>query len=607
LAITPKFTAGLSVLCSSIVVWLVLTDPRRRCQAYHRLLLGMCLTDALTSFWWVMSTWPIPKGDALWAVGNTNTCTCQGFFLQVGIANPLYNLSLSVYFLLAVHLSWGEAMLRKYEFLFHLGPLGWGFTTAIIGLPLKIFNNATLWCWINDLPGRNENTAPYRWGFFYAPLWLAAVLVSYNLARLVSYFRKLTLTTEKHVKSKPAVSVDEESEFGGTALQICIQCPVVSDAVEEEISANSRTSENGQPDHDKHASTFNMSCPEPTAEEYKITEFQTANFSAPTQGIESLPSKTSNGISRFALRRRQLAFQCLRYALVFYATWFPITLLRIYQAVGKDIEFRLLYAAAFLTPLQGLPNFLVYLYPIFAEKLRERYSDQQQKRNAFGANETEARVSLAHQQQRSVCIPSHGTPYHFDLDLLGEDEEVFSRRIVEQPSDRKMSFVRMLIGIVETRTLPHISSLFKSQSDLHSDVHGQDGRPANTERDHNYTANDPAGTQTTANAQQVNSFPPGLLKILEESENAIRQGQVKLWSDIPPSSLTSRRTPPTGSATTQTTQQRGNEAISRDDLKISDSMSPATYDLAEYKGLGDSMPIQPNRLASRLSSNSSAK
>jgi hypothetical protein len=68
---------------------------------------------------------------------------------------------------------------------------------------------------------------------------------------------------------------------------------------------------------------------------------------------------------QFALRRREVAFQCLRYALAFYWTWIPISLVRIYQTAGVRPNYTLFFLAAMNTPFQGLPNCLVYLYPLY--------------------------------------------------------------------------------------------------------------------------------------------------------------------------------------------------------------------------------------------------
>lgn len=492
LAVVPKITASLSVLSSSAIAVIVLRDKSRRSKVFHRLVLGLSLTDVVTSSWWVASTWPIPRDSGvLWASGNTKTCTVQGFFLQLGIANPLYNSSLSVYYLLAIHYSYSETRFRFVEPLFHLGPLGWGFVTAIIGIPLKIFNNAGLWCWIADYQGRNTNTSPYRWGIFYAPLWLSFVAVSVILTKIVVYFRKKTRTSEKFLCLHPAVvqasndnhsvdndngddtssdSVDNYSTRRCTGMSIYDtdddgeddkrndddedavftysneyaesqpvprSCKMLfqfnedsdgdssssgnDDHNDDVVDAQSQPTpprnlsgrvndvENNQIENDEGPENTDQSGPVSILRAQSTGRKDQPN-NEPENGVISrpvdiitAPNTFTNSINRstcynsdegnnsnmmkhrrssrwlvidtkkFANQRRQLAFQCLRYALVFYVTWFPITLLRILQAIGKPIEFPLLFAAAFLTPLQGLPNFFVYLYPLILKHVRNKY------------------------------------------------------------------------------------------------------------------------------------------------------------------------------------------------------------------------------------------
>ena len=517
LAVLPKITAGLSVCCSGIIVTLVLRDPHRRSKVFHRLILGMSLTDFITSFWWVMSSWPIPKEaeDILWASGTTRTCTVQGFFLQIGIANPLYNLSLSVYYLAAIHWSWGEEKLRKIEPYFHLGPLGWGIGTAIAGIPLQIFNNANLWCWIADHPGRNEHTAPYRWGIFYVPLWLAAILVSVNLAKVVTYFQKVTKGCEDHVNRNPSIYVSESEqvmdlmdnrdsnmdsdidmdvdmdmdnrdiEMNNYAnidrqshrqvhshamananvdipLPISVPTPVsvpnpasvpvvtlkpcrsissishysgtvgnhndsnnnnsyaeetersIGAALEGTTSSNddidvdagieadasidvdtnfvvdrnsdssrNRNNQKGKTQTQTNTQTHTQMQMQNTMQTTRNTsnndELRNSTFHTRSAASFTTTSNTRHNPARFATRRRRLAFQCLRYALVFYATWFPITLLRILQTSNKSIGFPILFLAALLTPLQGLPNILVYLYPLFTKMIQQRKKQQQNR------------------------------------------------------------------------------------------------------------------------------------------------------------------------------------------------------------------------------------
>lgn len=98
---------------------------------------------------WIMSTAMLPPiGDALvedcgayGAIGNLQTCrqTCslQGFVLQLGVTSAFYNLSLSIYYLLVIKYRVRESLLKKWRWLFHLPPcaFGFGFGLAFAGLP----------------------------------------------------------------------------------------------------------------------------------------------------------------------------------------------------------------------------------------------------------------------------------------------------------------------------------------------------------------------------------------------------------------------------------------------------------------------------------------
>ena len=75
-----------------------------------------------------MGTWPIPIGTkgVYLASGNKATCDAQGFFQQFfGVAPPLYNGSLAVYYFLIIRYGWknGNPKLKVAEKLLHAVPL----------------------------------------------------------------------------------------------------------------------------------------------------------------------------------------------------------------------------------------------------------------------------------------------------------------------------------------------------------------------------------------------------------------------------------------------------------------------------------------------------
>jgi len=143
--IAPRISGPLSILGSILIVTEVLQKKRRYRNAYHRILLAMSIIDINTSFWYSLSSLPIPTDT------NHNSqafCNAQGWGLQASIASPIYNTTLAMFYLLVIRYKWRKDKLRKAEYLFHVFPVVFGLGTSLAGLGLKIYGNANLWCWI---------------------------------------------------------------------------------------------------------------------------------------------------------------------------------------------------------------------------------------------------------------------------------------------------------------------------------------------------------------------------------------------------------------------------------------------------------------------------
>jgi hypothetical protein len=281
LAVLPKITGFSSAILSIVIAITIFRDKKKLSKVYHRLILGMSCADISSSLSLATSTWPIPKESGiLWAVGNTTSCTFQGLFVQFGISSPVYNVSLSFYYLLAIRYSWKEDQMKKMEPLFHLVPLVWAFGTGIAGLFLKIFNNANLWCWIASYPGRTEDADVYRWAMFYGPLWLSIWIVTIHLILVFLFVRSVTLGSEKY--AYPVAQGGDD------------------DAYYDQGFSTHDYSSTGAPRTNKSRVSFSTS-------------------------IRNSIKRRPHPQSQFAKRRREVANQCLRYALAFYITWIPIT------------------------------------------------------------------------------------------------------------------------------------------------------------------------------------------------------------------------------------------------------------------------------------------
>jgi len=107
----PRLTSGVSFLGSSSIVYMILSDRKRKLKkSNHRLMLSLSIFDCLGSAAYAMTTLAFPsESDAYGAMGNSSTCTIQGFFLTLAAAVPLYNASLTLFYLFTIRHSMHHA------------------------------------------------------------------------------------------------------------------------------------------------------------------------------------------------------------------------------------------------------------------------------------------------------------------------------------------------------------------------------------------------------------------------------------------------------------------------------------------------------------------
>lgn len=157
LAVTPKISSLFSLFGSSWIIIEVATSRTKREHPYHRLLLAMSCYDVAESIGNFFSTWAIPNSegndDQVWAVGTTQTCTLQGFFLTFSVAVPIYNALLAFYYMLVVNHNVSDRTLRRVvEPFIHGIAFFWAFGTAFTSSVMGLINDANLWCWIAPFP-----------------------------------------------------------------------------------------------------------------------------------------------------------------------------------------------------------------------------------------------------------------------------------------------------------------------------------------------------------------------------------------------------------------------------------------------------------------------
>jgi len=100
----PRVSGTLSFLGSSAIIFINLSDRKRKlARSKNRFMLLMSIFDIFQSTAMVVSVSALPREMGIYgAIGNEATCRAQMFFLLLGMAVPLYNVSLNLLYLLSI-------------------------------------------------------------------------------------------------------------------------------------------------------------------------------------------------------------------------------------------------------------------------------------------------------------------------------------------------------------------------------------------------------------------------------------------------------------------------------------------------------------------------
>lgn len=156
MSIGSRIAASISFLCA---VYMVFRCYLNRGRVFHRLMLGLSLHLMLSCIWnlWGTAAVPAPKdgeSNVVWgARGTIQTCSAQGFFIQVSQAVPFYYAFLSLYSFQAVRNNFHVKKYRRTELWIHLFVHVFPISSAIYLLTIEAFNPTDHFnCWINSVP-----------------------------------------------------------------------------------------------------------------------------------------------------------------------------------------------------------------------------------------------------------------------------------------------------------------------------------------------------------------------------------------------------------------------------------------------------------------------
>jgi len=159
-AIFQKTVGFLSIVGSSLIVSDVAKKVRngRETDPYQRIMVGLSILDVLLSFFvHFLGTWMVPKETGwLWAIGNTSSCSAQGFFFLFGFAGEAYyQAAISLNILLLIVFGWKqERFSKKVEKPMHFIIITFVLVLAIIPLAYETYNPDCGECTVFPLLGK---------------------------------------------------------------------------------------------------------------------------------------------------------------------------------------------------------------------------------------------------------------------------------------------------------------------------------------------------------------------------------------------------------------------------------------------------------------------
>ena len=200
LAWIPRVTGLASLVGSLWIITDIIRDRSKHGLVFNQLMVEISIFDCFSSVAWIFSTAPIPKYEngeptgVYGAIGNSATCTVQGFFVQFGLIGSLsVNVILTLYYLLVIVKSFREWHFKPLRKWFHGTPvvlaLGW----ACAGIPF--YDYVMLMCHVSPYPVASNHVETVMSLLF--PIALAFLLCSINMGWIYWKVRKQSLAADR--------------------------------------------------------------------------------------------------------------------------------------------------------------------------------------------------------------------------------------------------------------------------------------------------------------------------------------------------------------------------------------------------------------------------
>lgn len=142
----PRVTGALSLIGSLLVIYMIVVSSKSRLwHTRNRFVFAISVLDIPFSLMFALGPILMPRGAHDDSIGNDATCSMQGWFLQTGYGQPIYNAFFMMYFAMQImagarsNPGSGSSPLsslasRLYEPIAHVVSIGFAIGTATAGL-----------------------------------------------------------------------------------------------------------------------------------------------------------------------------------------------------------------------------------------------------------------------------------------------------------------------------------------------------------------------------------------------------------------------------------------------------------------------------------------
>ncbi|RGP80485.1 hypothetical protein FLONG3_1413 [Fusarium longipes] len=295
-------------------------------------------------------------------------CQFQAFLIQMFMpADAFWTLTMAINVYLTFYYKFDARRLRKMEIPYLIACYGIPFVPAFVYIFIKnkegqrMYGNATLWCWVST------EWDIWRIITFYGPVWLVIVVTFFI------YIRAGSTIYRKRRELDGFSSTDRELTYGGgdhiTTLKTT-EVSVTTEVVKPDgillQPINGRAQGCSNPSAPNGNYSVHISAQPDSGD---IADELTAIDREQTRTSIQIPQQPHRSAAQMNRRRnRELnnaAWQYTKCALLFFTailiTWVPSSANRVYSVFHKSSSQPLEFMSAFVLPLQGFWNALIYM------------------------------------------------------------------------------------------------------------------------------------------------------------------------------------------------------------------------------------------------------